>query len=575
MPSVEENSEAQKAVRSRVNRPAVDSKLPEGSLLRAYLATKRETALQCPVQDPPDLIRVAEPSPKWPNVLLAMPPICLSDGAVKRVIPPLGILYVAAYLESTGIPCDILDCVVEGLDSLEQIENGDWRFGLTESQVRERLAESSCEILGLSVLYSSDLDNLYHVARIAKSINPAVVVVAGGLHPSIYPREVLQRGKREDAVPLIDFVIRGEGEHRFAQFVTNYRNGVVDRSADGLCGWYGNELFLNPQIESISNLDALPYPAYSKIPLEKYFHHNVPFSPFPKGKRVMQIYTSRGCPVGCTFCASTNFNKAFRSRSVENVIEEIEYYKTEYEIDEIQFADDNLTFNRKRAMKLFHGLRDVGLPWCTPNGIMVNTLFDELIVKMVESGLYQITMSLDSAVPKTLTQRHRKPVNLDRVPGLMAQLKRQGILIHGTLVVGMPGETVAEIKSGFEFVMKLPFDSLGVFIAQALPGSELFETELAKNHVSVEESQRINTARCSIDLPGVEKSELENLVHDFLQRFNREARRRDPGAWERKYQHHLSRLKSICVGTPAPNSGTILTAAGDGVADSVGSTKGR
>ena len=90
----------------------------------------------------------------------------------------------------------------------------------------------------------------------------------------------------------------------------------------------------------IEDLDSLPLPSYDKLPMEKYFDFNVPFSPFPRGKRVMQIYTSRGCPVGCTFCSSTNMYKSYRARSPQNVIDEIDYYIKEYNIDEIQFADD-------------------------------------------------------------------------------------------------------------------------------------------------------------------------------------------------------------------------------------------
>lgn len=89
--------------------------------------------------------------------------------------------------------------------------------------------------------------------------------------------------------------------------------------------------------------------------------------------------TSRGCPIGCTFCANTNMYSQFRVRSRGNVIEEIEHLKMHFNIDELQFADDNLTLKRDHTIDLMNGLKKVGLPWCTANGTMINTLHPELL----------------------------------------------------------------------------------------------------------------------------------------------------------------------------------------------------
>ena len=97
------------------------------------------------------------------------------------------------------------------------------------------------------------------------------------------------------------------------------------------------------------------------------------------------------------------------------MVAEINYYKEKYNIDEIQFADDNLTFNRQQSLEFFEKLKTCELQWCTPNGTMVNTLTEEIIEKMIDSGLYQITLSLDSGNAKTLKQHHRKPVKLQEV----------------------------------------------------------------------------------------------------------------------------------------------------------------
>jgi radical SAM superfamily enzyme YgiQ (UPF0313 family) len=485
--------------------------------------------------------------------------MCASEGSVKRVIPPLGLTYVAAALARAGIHCDLLDCVVEGVDREVYLGDRMWRYGLDFDAVGRRVEAGGYEVVGLSLLYSSDLDNLLACARAVKAIEPSIIVVVGGLHASIYARELLSSAVVA-GLPSIDFVIRGEGEHRFTEFMRNLRDGRVDLSADGLAGWYEGRLFVNPQTSTIEDLDALPYPAYDRLPMESYFAYNVPFSPFPRGQRVMQMYTSRGCPVGCTFCASTNFNKAYRARSVDNVVREIESHVRTYGIDEIQFADDNLTFNRARSFELFDRLSKLGLPWCTPNGIMVNTLSIDLLDRMIDSGLYQITLSLDSANVRTLRELHRKPVRLHRVPELMDYLRARNVLIHGTLVVGMPGESQKEIEDSFRFIEALPFDSLGVFIAQALPGSELYEKSIVTGAITPAAANRIDTARCQMRLSEIDPELLEDVVGRFLFDYNETIRRRDPGAWERKYGGHRDRLHRICIGRAAPNTGAVLRA---------------
>jgi radical SAM superfamily enzyme YgiQ (UPF0313 family) len=545
---------------SRIRQRPLEEHVPQGAGLRSYLAGKLETGAAPAPLEPQALVAFGEPRSDWPRCLLVAPPMCASEGSVKRVIPPLGLSYIAAYLEHRGIPCDVLDCVVEGVHHEEYLGDRLWRYGLPSGELARRVADEQYEVVGLSLLYSSDLESLLDCARAIKTRRPDIVIVAGGLHPSIYPHEFL-RDAQDGRRPLVDFVIRGEGEERFASFLENMKAGTIDLAADGLAGWHEGRLFVNPQRATIADLDRLPFPAYHKLPIERYFEFNVPFSPFPRGRRVMQLYTSRGCPVGCTFCASTNFNKAFRARSVDNVIEEVRHFVERYAIDEIQFADDNLTFNRARSIELFRRLRDVGLPWCTPNGIMVNTLDQELLDLMVDSGMYQITLSIDSGNARVLKELHRKPVHLPRVRELISHLHARDVLIHGTLVVGTVGETLDDIRESFEFVRGLEFDSIGVFIAQALPGSELYEVSLDRGLITPARARRIDTSRAQISLTGIEPELLEETVRTFLYEYNERVARFSPAAWERKYRAHVERLPRICVGRAAPNTDAILKAA--------------
>jgi anaerobic magnesium-protoporphyrin IX monomethyl ester cyclase len=506
--------------------------------LREYLATKDETAaVSLAPLAAADLRPYRAPSERPLRTLLVSPPITIPRNMQKRCIPPLGLSYIAGYLEGQGAPVAMLDCAVEGYEHEEHSGNL-VTYGLPPAALAERLrAMPAPDVVGLSVLFSTDLHNLFVAARVVKEVFPSAVIVVGGLHPTIYPKEIFEIDREMNGdVRTVDFVIRGEGEVRLHEFVVRLAAGQVDKNADGLAGYLDGALFVNAQRRTIENLDALPYPAYHLLPMEKYLAINVPFSPVPMGNRVAQILTSRGCPVSCTFCASTNMYKKYRYRSVANVIGEIRALKERYAIDEIQFADDNLTLNRDHSVEFFKELRNLGLKWCTPNGTMINTLSPELLELMATSGLYQITLSLDSGNAKTLKELHHKPVNLNSIPGLIAKAKEYGIFTHGTLVVGMPGESIEDIQEGLDFVkLNLPLTSISTFIAAAIPGSELYHKALDAGLITKENARRIDTTRATMHLSEIDSHTLESLVMRFQEEFTALARDRDPEEYQRKY----------------------------------------
>jgi anaerobic magnesium-protoporphyrin IX monomethyl ester cyclase len=510
--------------------------------LRDYLANKEETGVTPPSTRPEAFFSYGKPLDHPPRVLLIAPRITIPQGMVKRVIPPLGLSYIAGSLEAAGIDVKVIDCTIEGYEQEETVGNL-MTYGLHPQHIAKAIEEYDPDVIGVSVLFSTDLMNLFETCRIAKTAAPRATVVVGGLHATIYPKEIFELDRKlNDPDPSIDFVIRGEGEHRLIRFVRALCEGKVDANADGLVGFKNGDYFCNYQVTTIANLDTLPFPAYHLLPMEKYFEINLPFSPVPMGDRVAQILTSRGCPIGCTFCASTNMYKKFRVRSVENVIAEISQLKKAYQIDEIQFADDNLTLDREHSVRFFTELTKLQLKWCTPNGTMVNTLSPDLLDLMARSGLYQITLSLDSGNIKTLKNLHHKPVDLSRIPVLIEKAKEYGIFTHGTLVVGMPGESIDDIKEGFEYVMdNLTFTSISTFIAAAIPGSELYHQALERGLIVREEAYKIDTTRSRIQLSDLDAGYLEALVMDFQKRFSEKAKTTDPAAYAKKYKKLIAR----------------------------------
>src|SRR5207244_799064 len=119
-------------------------------------------------------------------------------------------------------------------------------------------------------------------------------------------------------------------------------------------------------------------------------------------------------------------------------------------------------------------------------------------------------------------------------PALLTRLKQNGVLSHGTLVVGMPGETEADINVGFDYVRSLELNSINVFIAQPIPGSELFEIEIDRGRITYQQGFSIDTSRATRATSAIDPTRLEQLTAEFLHDYNEMIYRRDPASWERK-----------------------------------------
>ena len=509
--------------------------------LRQYLANKEDTARSSSAVHglPENYIEWCEPV-DYIKVLLLSLPLTIPIGMQKRCIPPLGISYIAAALEADGIDVEMFDCCVEGWET-EKVRGDLLTYGVNPGDLCSRLQESKPDIVGISLLFSTDLPTLYDVAAVVRETLPKSTIVVGGLHPTIYPEEIFELDKKHNGKQTVDFVLRGEGEKRLVEFVNNLSRGQINKNADGLAGFIEGSMVCNNQIEVIEDLDTLPFPAYHLLPIEKYMEINVPFSPIPKGERVLPMLTTRGCPIGCTFCANTNTWTKHRKRSVENIVQEVKYLKDKFKIDELQFADDNLTFDMKHSIDKFEALKKLKVFWCTPNGTMINKLNERLIRVMASSGMYQITLSMDSAVARTLRELHHKPVNLDSIPGLINYCRGLGVYSHGTLVVGMPGETLEEIKDGFDYVKRdLEFTSISVFIAAAVPGSELYHEMLDQGKIEREDAREIDTTKAKIALSNIKAPELESLITEFQADYFELVKQRHPREYEEKYGKLLS-----------------------------------
>ncbi|MHB1465171.1 MAG: B12-binding domain-containing radical SAM protein, partial [Thermoleophilia bacterium] len=223
------------------------------------------------------------------------------------------------------------------------------------------------------------------------------------------------------------------------------------------------------------DLDALPFPAWDLIDPRTYpdLPHLLLHQKFP----VAPVMTSRGCPFDCNFCASTTlWGRGWRTRSSGNVVDEIELLVRDYQVKEIHFEDDNFTLKASHAAAVCEEIirRQLDIVWCTPNGVRVDSLSEDLVRLMKRSGCYGLAFGIESGSQAVL-DRNKKKLDLGKVAAKVKMVKRHGIEAHGFFIVGLPGETVDTIRETIDFARRVPFDRANFALLSPLPGSDIFQ----------------------------------------------------------------------------------------------------
>jgi magnesium-protoporphyrin IX monomethyl ester (oxidative) cyclase len=453
-------------------------------------------------------------------------------GYKEDLTPPLGLAYIAAVLEERAYDVKILDVSAEDFYNREEIGEEYIQIGLSNGEIKTRIRDFDPDVVGISCLLSSQFHDMCNICKLAKEINERIITVVGGAHPSALPEESLMND-------YIDFVVIGEGEYTMLELMEAIKRGYDFSKIDGLGFKQGKRIVVNPKTKFIEDLDELPLPARHLLPMETYFKTNLPHSGTSRRSPNTPIMTSRGCTGHCIFCATAKFwGRRYRTRSVDKVLDEMVYLIKEYGVKEIQFIDDNLTLNKKRAIELFNRMieRNLNLVWNTPQGIAVSTLDEEILQKMKESGCYEITLAIESGDEKVLNYIIKKPLKLEKVEQQVKTARKLGIITKGYFVVGLPGETKAQMQKTFDFAKRLKLDAAGIFIAAPLPGTELYRLCREKNYLKSGFSfKKINYATGNIETPDFTAREVEKLVSKNILRINMGLILRNPLKFVKKY----------------------------------------
>lgn len=419
----------------------------------------------------------------------------------------LGIGYLGAYAEKHGHDVFVIDAFAEGVHNKQEIFFGEkkyYLYGLTPEETINRIPEDS-DIIGISCPFNSQAYLIEVFASKIKKCYPNKLIVLGGTYAISFPIEALTEN--------VDVVVRGEGEIPLIEMLS----GVPLSAVRGILFKQDNVVKDNGIAPVVEDMDELPFPARHLLPMDKYFKRS------PRGgngeQKSISITTSRGCPFNCNFCSLHNlenkYARSWRERSPENVMAEIEQIVERYGEIFLQFEDDNILINKKRAKELFSLLRKRNVKWAIHSGVMINLIDEELIRLMKESGCEQLNLALESG-NSTVLKAMNKKVDLKKAEEVVTYCRKYKINIVAFLMVGYPGETKETFQETLSFLKRLRsmgLKKIAPFIVNPHRGTRLYEDCKQKGYLRNIEDAVFNSDVVCIETEDFDAQDVREWVN--------------------------------------------------------------
>jgi len=363
---------------------------------------------------------------------------------IESTLPPLGFGYLISSLREHF-----------GRDHIE--------ISVVDRDIEKEIHQIEPDIVGITSV-SQNYNRAIKYADIAKKFD--LPVIMGGVHISALPTTLTND---------MDLGVIGEGEQAIVELFELFeKKGSFHsddlRKIDGIVFWTNGELSVSNRREPIQPLDKIPMPDRGPFAIKKSTY----------------MFTSRGCPYKCSFCASTRLWGNVRFFSAEYVVREIEYLVEKYKVEEIRFLDDLFVAKSARLKQIVDLLEEKGILskvafTCNARSNLVN---DELAIQLRRMKVKSVGMGLESGVPKTLEYLKGGNVTVTNHKNALKILRKHGIKPSVSFIIGSPKETREEILQTFGFIKEHRLTNFDVYVLTPFPGTPVWDYAKARNLVS-------------------------------------------------------------------------------------------
>ena len=377
------------------------------------------------------------------------------NGLNEAAYAPLGLISLAAYIRG-DFDVQIVDLRFSSADKLCDL-----------------IKEKKPLAVGFSMLTGSCILQIIKISQKIRAIDSNVKIIVGGIHPTFFPEQTL-------AHHSIDFVVINEGEKTLKLLLETLEHNLFFDNIENL-GWKEKgRARINKISEDFLDMNELPRPAWDLIPVERYvkaLSHN-------PGERVIDFYTSKGCPFPCSFCYNLFFNKRkWRAKTAQKAFEELEFLHKNYGINYFVIHDDNFVVDRSRALEFGRLIKEKKLKIKYSIDARVD-YFDYVFLKeLKDSGLCELRVGCESGSDRILREVIRKGITVEQTIKAVEVAKSLDLKLMLSFVIGWPTETITERQETVDLILKLQkiynkaaFYPLWIYIPY--PGTILFNKAL-------------------------------------------------------------------------------------------------
>lgn len=407
------------------------------------------------------------------SVTLINPPMTLEDRYGKdmkefgAVSEPLGLAYIAGYLEKMGIQVRIIDAPARQM---------------TAEEVVSDLYVTEKSIIGITIL-TTTFKAAQKLCQKIKAAYPQCTIVLGGPHSTVLPERTLEE------IPEADIACIGEGELTMAAIAQSSSKDDLG-GVEGVCYRHKGKINRNPDRSFIRNLDEIPPPARHLLPMDQY---HLTASRVSGDSFCPTIIVARGCPFKCSYCSRT-FGRTFRAHSTERIIAEIKTLIDTYHVQQINIEADTLTVKKRFLKDLCIALIENGInrqiKWTCES--RVDTIDADMLELMRRAGCWQISYGVETGNQRLLDLIN-KGVTLSQVETAFKMTKKAGISIRGFFMLGLPTETRQESLETIAFAKKINPLWAQFTITVPYPGTKMFDDLDRKGQIRTYDWSRYNT----------------------------------------------------------------------------------
>jgi len=359
--------------------------------------------------------------------------------------PPLGLGYLATIAKNMGCDVKLLDAEA---------------LGLSPKEIIEQTEANNPDVVGINLI-SPTLNLSKQIIQQLK----VPKIIAGGSHATINPKQTLIE------IPKIDILAIGEAELTLEELIKNNFDPI---SVKGVYYRKNNKIIPNQERKANENLDSLPF-------IDRSFFVNDPYQ--ENGDLKSVIMGSRGCPYTCSFCsAPLTSGRKIRTRSIDNIVNEMELLKQKYGVNSVHFLDNDFIYNKERVLNLADKLqkRNLGINWRALARVDVTAKSGkEFLEKIKQAGCYQLVFGIESGSQRIL-DLVKKGTTPEQAEEAIRLCKEVGIKTKAYYMFGFPTETLQEMNKTLEHAKQLDTDTACFVLVKAYPGTEMYNSLVKK-----------------------------------------------------------------------------------------------